>query len=185
MGTDQIRCERHPEYLVVARSQTGKEAVDRLWSESIGVAYAAVKPVSGDPLEALPIEAKPHVHAAIMRRLMAIDSPKKHNLEQWIQLGKQALLHRQNGNPQRDQQGRFLAVADLWEDDASGKPQIAYMATSKRTWSAEEDIDLGICALETAAWHPPDHLELRQEGSKHSHPLVQWTAKRLLKKIDQ
>ena len=150
------------------------------------MAYSAVKPVSGDPLDALLAETTllPHIRSAAMRRLMAIDSPNKHSLKQWISLAKKSLQHREKGTSKRDQQGRFIAVADLWET-TSDHSSIAFMATSRRAWSNEEEVDLAICALETAARHPPNHMTLLQEGKEHQHPLIKWTAERLLKKIAQ
>ena len=75
----------------------------------------------------------------------------------------------------------FRAVPDLWkETDAPSESVIAYMATSKRLWSDQPDIDLTICALEAAARQPPHHQSLLKEGLSHPNPLVQDTASRLL-----
>ena len=156
-------------------------AYERLWSEALGLAYASAKPITGDPLSALPESIYPHIRSAVMRRLMAIDPPSTHNLNTWIDLGKNTMLTRKNGSPKRDTQATFRSVPDLWDDTSPYSDQtIAYMATSKRLWSQNPEIDLAISTLEAAARQPPHHNELLEEGLKHPDPLVQATATRLL-----
>ena len=161
-------------------------AHDRLWSEALGLAYAAAKPITGDPVDALPENLHPHIHAAIMRRLMAIDPPSTHKLSTWVELGQNSLQKRKKGSPKRDQQVTFRAVPDLWKETTSPSgPVIAYMATSKRLWSSQQNIDLAICALEAAARNPPHHISLLEEGKQHPNLLVQATATRLLTTIQE
>lgn len=161
-------------------------AYDRLWSEALGLAYAAAKPITGDPLDALPVAIHPHVRAAVMRRLMAIDPPSTHNLKTWVDLGKNAMGERKNGSAKRDAQATFRSVPDLWDENSPhAEHSIAYMATSKRLWSENPESDLAICTLEAAARQPPHHVNLLEEGVKHTDPLVQATAQRLLSVIKQ
>jgi hypothetical protein len=160
-----------------------EQASERLWSEALGMAYSKSEPVSGDPLDALPERLHPHVRAAAMRRLMALEPPRQHSLEEWIRLGQEVLSQRQGGSGKRDQMGRFLAAADLWVP-GTDQPSIAYMATSRRTLSTDPSADLAICALEAAARRPPAHLPLLEEGTRHPSPEVRETAERLLQKVD-
>ena len=156
---------------------------ERLWSEAIGMSYVGVKPVTGDPIEVLDAKHSVHVHSALARRLLQIDTPSTHKLSTWVELAEKCLVARAYGAGSRDVEVRFQAAADLWEGDVS--QSVVYMATSRRLVSTDPHIDLHIAILEAAARIPPAFQPLLQEGLEHHHPLVQQTAKRLLSKITQ
>ena len=159
-----------------------EENQDRLWSEAIGIAYTGVKPVTGEPLDILPQKYLPHIHSALARRLLQIDAPNTHKLSTWVELAQNSLNKRAGKKISRDVASRFQAAADLWDSDIQ-EESIAYMATSRRLVSDDISIDLHIAILEGAARIPPAYEPLLEEGLDHSHPLVQKTASRLLKKI--
>ena len=194
-GAPSASCGKEKEWAVVHSAANGVRAAwnwrdpemaaqsaERLWSEALGMAYAKAEPVTGDPLDALPGELHPHVRAAAMRRLMALEPPRQHTLQEWVRLGQQVLSQRLDGSPKRDQMGRFLAAADLWEQTEE-LPSIAYMATSRRLVAEDPAADLAICALEAAARQPPAYLPLLEEGKRHPAEAVRRTAERLLRKV--
>lgn len=158
-----------------------KYAQERLWSEALGMAYAGLRPVTGDPLDVLGADKQAHVHSALTRRLMQIDAPSSYKLSTWLELALRCRASRASKIHSRDIASRFQAAADLWEEDDA--PSIAYMATSRRLYSPEVEIDMLIALLEAAARIPPAHLPLLEEGAQHAHPMVQKTAKRLLSKV--
>ena len=111
-----------------------------------------------------------------------VEQKCQHTLQEWVRLGQQVLGQRQGGSPKRDQMGRFLAAADLWEQTEE-LPSIAYMATSRRLVAEDPAADLAICALEAAARQPPAYLPLLEEGARHPAEAVRRTAERLLRKV--
>lgn len=159
--------------------QAANQAKARLWSEAIGEAYAQAKPVTGDPLEALPPELAPHIRSAAARRLLSIDAPDALPLNGWLKLLQEALLQRKNGSAHRDREYKFIAAENLYLDKISGVDSIAYMATSERPTHSEEDLDLIFCILEAAARRPPHNKELISEATEHPNPFVQQRAKQL------
>ena len=157
---------------------------ERLWSEALGMAYSGIKPVTGNPKDVLEEEKVVHIHSALTRRLLQIDSPKTHRLGTWVELAEHCLQARAAHVEGKDIISRFQAAADLWVETDS-LPNIAYMATSRRLFSPDPHIDLHIAILEAAARIPPAHLPLLKEGLSHENQLVQQTAKRLLAQIDK
>ena len=157
---------------------------ERLWSEAIGVAYTGIKPVTGEPFDVLSTEFHPHVRSALARRLLQIDAPQTHKLSTWVELAQKCAKKRAGSKRSRDIESRFQAAPDLWESSIQ-EYNIAYMATSRRLVSEDVEIDFTIAVLEAAARIPPAHIPLLEEGSIHEHPLVQQTAKRLLKQIQE
>ncbi|MEC7985594.1 MAG: hypothetical protein VX278_10560 [Myxococcota bacterium] len=165
------------------RDPTEKQrAKERLWSEALGFAYTGVKPVTGDPLDVLPSDLKPHIHSAIARRLIRIHSARSYKLSTWVELAENSLQERQNGQGKRNSEHKFIAAADLWSE-TEDLANVAYMATSRRLWSEDSRIDLHIAILEAVARQPPAHLPLLEEGLQHANPLVRKTAQRLLSKL--
>ena len=160
-----------------------KKYQDRLWSESLGMSYSGTRPVTGEPLDILPTEYRPHIHSGLTRRLLQIDPPSTHNLATWVELAENCLVARVQNKSDRDVESRFQAAADLWED--SEDASISYMATSRRLYTPDTHIDLHIAILEAAARMPPAHMPLLEEGKGHAHPLVRSTAIRLMKKIQE
>ena len=161
-----------------------KRAQERLWSEALGVAYTTIKPVTGDPIDAISTDLLPHIHSALTRRLLRIHSAHTYKLSTWVELAQNSLKKRQKGSAKREAKGKFIAAADLWTP-TEGYPSIAYMATSRRLWSTDSEIDLYIAVLEAVARQPPAHKPLLEEGLVHPSPLVQKTAQRLLLKIGE
>ena len=163
------------------------KASDRLWSESLAVAYSGSKPVTGDPVSALGDKHAHHIRAAIMRRLMQIDTPDSLKLMDWVALAKKTWTARENNSQAKpDPKRKHMAVANLWPRNATppaGSTNGAYMATSRRLIADDATIDWQLCALETAARMPPHHESLLQEGLQSEHTWVSWTAKRLLSSI--
>ena len=45
-----------------------KKYQDRLWSEALGMAYAGIRPVTGEPLDVLSEEHLAHIHSGLTRR---------------------------------------------------------------------------------------------------------------------
>ena len=158
-----------------------EENIERLWSESLGIAYFNSTPITGDPFDALEERHHVHIRSAAMRRLLAIDAPNTKNIEDWIAEGEQALIVRENGSAYRDRnKNNFLAVSDLWTESASISENIVYMATSRRPTHKDPHIDMILAILEGAARRPPNNKILLEEATKYPHPLVQESAQRLL-----
>ncbi|MBM74713.1 MAG: hypothetical protein CMK59_04885 [Proteobacteria bacterium] len=160
--------------------QRAENIKSRLWSEALGEAYAFSKPVSGDPVDALPKELLPHIRSAATKRLLSIDSPDSLPLNGWLKLVKEALKTRHQGSAHRDQKQKFIAAENLYLDRIEGIDSIAYMATSERPTHENEDLDLIFCILEAAARRPPHNQKLLNEALEHSNTFVQKRAEQLL-----
>lgn len=158
-------------------------AVDRLWSEAVGRAYAKANTINGNPLDALPQGAHRHIRAAVVRALLDRTPARSHDLNGWIQQANMALRRRDTAHPPRGQrQTPFRSAPELWPTDLPGEehfPATAYLGTARRTHTSDNDVDLAICILEAVGRTPPVHDVLMQEGMRHPDEQVRWTAKRL------
>lgn len=155
---------------------------DRLWSESISLAYAAARPISGIPMDLLP-EKSAHIHSAVVRKLMELEKPNSHSLEEWVHLVESVLAQRHPQKGRRDTDLNVSDFSDLWEE--SENPSVVLMGTSRREVSSNSQTDISICVLETAARIPPVSKSLLQEGLGSNHSEVSRTAERLIRKIKE
>jgi hypothetical protein len=155
---------------------------DRLWSESISLAYAAARPISGIPMDLLP-EKSAHIHSAVVRKLMELENPNSHSLEEWVHLVESVLAQRHPQNGARDTDLNVADFSDLWEE--SEHPSIVLMGTSRREVSSNSQTDISICVLETASRIPPISESLLEEGLNSDHPEVSRTASRLMRQLKE
>ena len=161
-------------------------AAQAVWSEATLRAYSLIDVVSGDPLDAVPPEAVPHVRAAAAARLLR-KLPKgdheRRDLDSIVTEVAAALAHRAPDDASSKRPQNPMGAVDLWPTDRPGDAAmtaIPYMATSRRTRADDPTADLTICVLEAAARSPEDWSAQLREGADHTDPTVRWTAQRLL-----
>jgi hypothetical protein len=154
---------------------------ERLWSEAIALSFSDARPIGGAPLDYLSTDKHPFVHAAVVRKLMELEAPNQHSLEDWIALTKNILEQRHPQNEIRAEVKKRADYADLWEDNPH--PNISLMGTSRREYSNVQETDIAICILESAARIPPIATELFDSGAMFPDPAVVRTAERLKAKI--
>ena len=156
--------------------------VDRLWSEAIARAFASARPIGGGVLDILPADKRPFVHAAVVRKLMELEAPSQHTLEDWVQLTQTVLDQRHPQNDNRNTAQPWADYADLWVE--SSHDSIALIGTSRREYSSVPESDIAICVLETAARIPPLHQPLFAEAQDSPVPEIQRTAQRLMSLLE-
>lgn len=157
--------------------------IERLWSEAIAHAFVETRPVSGQILALIPEDKVPFVHAAVVRKLMELESPNQHDLNGWIQLTRTVLAQSHSSNDSKISVQPWSDYADLWVD--SHHNSIMLMGTTQREFSENPEIDIAICVLETAARLPPIHQPIFDEALKSPSEKVQRTAQRLLGLINE
>ncbi len=157
-----------------------------VWSEAMVHAYALVDIVSGDPLDAVPAAAVPHVRAsagALLVQNLPRTAPANRTLDSLVDDLDQALARRVPDDHLARHPRQPIGALELWPTDAPGDarvPAIPYLATSRRTVSADRRVDLTICMLEALARSPLDWSAALEAGEAHPDPAVRWTATRLL-----
>lgn len=147
--------------------------VDRFWSESLSLAYAATPEVTGAPLDHLPEGAVRHVHAGATFRLMELKGPAAFpTVSAWVDAVQAALLTRSATPyhppppppPKSKKQDELLAESNvpggmfqgkenLWDGDMAGDeawPATFFWGTARRTWLPDARADIEICVLESA-----------------------------------
>jgi hypothetical protein len=162
--------------------QRAKQDSERLWSEAIALSFSAARPVGGAPLDILPKDKHPFIHAAVVRKLMELESPNQHSLDEWVQLTLTVLNQRHSQSKTRAPVPPRADYADLW-DNNSTHPSIPLMATSRREYADIQEADIAICILETAARLPPISSELFEAATTSKYPAVVRTTLRLQAKL--
>ena len=113
-----------------------------------------------------------------------MERPQRRDLAGWVlRLGE--VLAERATVPRPAPGGRFLlGMEGMWREDGSEEgtiPAVQYLVTSRRALVADdEEADLAVCVLEAAA-RLGGVRNLLVEGRTHAHPLVRWTAERLLR----
>jgi hypothetical protein len=159
------------------------ELQDHLWAEAIGTAFSGVNKITGNTFDVIPQKYHPHINAAAARRLFQLEEANKRSLNEWTEHLNQLLQQRNNKPESRNEQRKFLAVADLWKPNDHTDESINYLATSKRLFSVEPHIDIQICILEAVARKPPIDKSIIQSGLQSDNIEVKRTAQRLLTQL--
>lgn len=161
-----------------------KQLQERLWAESLGIAYSGVSEITGNPLDIVPKEYHSHVRAAAAYRLFQMEESGQQTLVEWTNILEKKLELR-NPRPEKiNQQRKFMAAPNFGTKELSLEDSILYLATSRRLFSKDSKIDSTICLLEAEIRKPPVNQKLIEEGLEHPSPLVQQTATRLLETLD-
>lgn len=162
------------------------EAVRGLfWAETMGSTYTRAHTITGDPLDHLPEEARPHIRAAAAVAMARTPPPEGTPSLDSIARELNSMLARRG--PTREEgsahDGPWRPRADLWPIDRPGDgaiPAVVFMGSSRRAWAMDDpDADLRIAVLEAWARLNPTAMHLVDEGLADPHPLVVFTAERL------
>ncbi|RME26889.1 MAG: hypothetical protein D6798_05745 [Deltaproteobacteria bacterium] len=155
------------------------------WAETMGSSYTRAQTITGDPLDVLPPEAVPHIHAAAAVAMARTPPPEGTPSLARLAQDLAAMLRRRG--PTRPKgapvSGPWRPRADLWPIDRPGEgeiPAVVFLGASRRAWAADDELaDLRICVLEAWARLNPHEQGLLAEGLADDHPLVRFTAARL------
>lgn len=155
---------------------------EQLWGNALRYAYEDAAPVTGHPLDHLPPEAIPHVHAALAWRLWALEGALPRDLAKWQARLSEALASREGptATPSRQMSRTFR---DLWPELLPGEealPRVAYFTGATRTRSEDTATDALLALMEAAARADPPGTALLISGLSHASREVRWTAARLL-----
>lgn len=155
----------------------------RFWAEVTFRAFLERETLSGELLDVLPIEAAPHVRAAVAWRLLRLERGEMLSLEDWVVRLTEALAARQEVEAPNTRAPLYIEVDDLWgwdrEDDAQ-VPALPYLTSARRAVSLDLEEDLTICVLEAVARHAKQADSVLLDGTSSAYPLAAWTAERLL-----
>ncbi len=162
-----------------------KQLLERLWAESLGIAYSGATEITGNPLDSIPEEYHPHVRAAAAYRLFQSEESGQYSLVEWTDILETKLKLRARKKEKINQQRKFMAAPNFGTKEISAETSILYLATSRRLFSPDTKTDISICLLEAEIRKPPVNEELIKEGLAHPAPLVQQTAKRLLETLEK
>ena len=158
---------------------------ERLWAESLGIAYSGATEITGNPLDSIPEEYHPHVRAAAAYRLFQSEESGQYSLAEWTDILDAKLKLRSRKKEKINQQRKFMAAPNFGTKEVSAEASILYLATSRRLFSPDTKTDISICLLEAEIRKPPVNEELIKEGLAHPALLVQQTAKRLLDTLEK
>lgn len=154
---------------------------DQLWAEALLYAYDRSLTLSGAPLDSLPEDAAPHVHAALAWRLMALSGAESHSLDGWTQVLQEAAEAR-TVTTLEDRPRRALASIPAL-DPPEGPQTRSWLGVSRRLHSPDAATDRKLCVLEAAA-RLPGSLPLLEAGTADGDASVQETAARLLRVLE-
>ncbi|MFT5681307.1 MAG: hypothetical protein ACI8RZ_002213 [Myxococcota bacterium] len=163
----------------------GSLAAGRLWSEALQDAYSISAEVVGNPLDILPDQARPHIHAAAALRLIRQAPDALPTLAQWSQALDTALERRIWQDAPTQPAGRTARYPDLWPRDLPGEqdiPAVIYPSSSRRAVSDDPLIDRQIALLEALARVNPMRRAILLEATEHPDSTVRWSAQRLLER---
>ena len=160
----------------------GNAMVQQLWAKALDVSYTKAGIVAGNPIDYLPEEARPHIHAAASAHLMRMEGATSFSLQEWANRTQRALDARLKGKDMRPPRAYVQQKSqNSWPSDTKDDahiPATYYMADGRRTFHSDANIDLLITTLEAAS-RSQNGQNLVEEGKKSSIPLVRWTAMRL------
>lgn len=161
----------------------GAAAVDLIWAHATDISYEHSGVVAGNPLDYLPVEAKPHVYAAATYHTMKSESVEKFDLAGWTTQIITVLNSRLKPHQgQAKTPFRRKTISTDWSTDSLGDdniPAVYYMTDGRRATSEDKETDIAICILEAAA-RLPNGQSLLFKSKLDDRPLVKWTANRLL-----
>ena len=163
----------------------GRLMVDRFWSEAVRLSYLEQR-IVGDPLDHLPLEAAPHIRAAITRRLLEDAPSPQPTLADWVTVAEAALAARSEA-PQapmsiRNRRKAKLWVRDRWQEDGEGEdtiPATFYMGSARRPTDPDPAIDLQLCLMEGIAGQSWATHSLFKQVEASETAVVAWSARRL------
>ena len=161
--------------------------VERVWSEALDVSYQRARRVVGNPLDVLPAEAVPHVHAALVWRLLELEGERA-TLDEWSTRLEEALAARIRGSARSEGRLRQRHVIGLWIEVYPGEEVFtpALLMGSARRVTAEDPLaDAIICVLEVNARMPSPSMDLMLKALDYPDPAVRWTAARLIQVLDR
>lgn len=195
----QDRVDAARAYAEMLRESTGDEAwfgtilVDRFWAMWVHSAYAWSEETSGDLLDYLPTEARPHVTMSAtywtLKRLHPNDRSSL-DLAETMEQAAQTLKKRSENTEQPKEPIRVTSYGHqaFWTHDKEGEgaiPSAYCMGPGRRAVSRDPEVDLQIAALEAGAHLiPPAPAEyfLGVLDSERD-PVVRWTAARLVSQL--
>lgn len=161
---------------------------ERIWAEAILFAYRRVTELSGDPLDVLPPEAVPHIHAAAAWQLVSVEGDEERTLAQWGERIDEVLASRLKGKGGPVGVGtRGTPVKNLWVQLYAGEEifeQVLYLGQAKRVRAADPSADRLVCVLEAIGRAPNRPAKLFVEALDHPNREVRWTAARLIQALD-
>jgi hypothetical protein len=159
------------------------EMMSGFWSLALAFSLSSTPEVSGDVLDVVPEQARPHVHAAAAMRMMELEDPSSRNLKGWVDALEAALKKRIRAAPSWKRPKSTPPVVQVWQRRKAkwaGIPTEVYMKEARRVVSSDFRSDLAIVLLEAAARSEPTPHALILEGMAHPDPLVQFTANEIL-----
>jgi hypothetical protein len=159
------------------------EVMSGFWSLALAFSLSITPEVSGDVLDVVPEQARPHVHAAAAVRMMELEDPSSRNLKGWVDALEAALKKRIRAAPSFEKPKAKPRVGQIWQRRKAkwaGIPTEVYMKEARRVVSSDFRSDLAIVLLEAAARSEPTPHALILEGIDHPGPLVQFTANEIL-----
>ncbi|MDG1481208.1 MAG: hypothetical protein P8R54_16570 [Myxococcota bacterium] len=154
----------------------GRQQREALWALASALVYVEAPTVSSAPLAVLPLEAHPHIRAAMAWRLLHLSS----SADLSTLTARLADAPSADSMPPVRQPRALVGLLDTWGEAVP--PETAttttWMGISTRVVSTEATVDGTIALLEAAARQPgQDHLI--KQALAHADPLVVWTAQRL------
>ncbi|MCB9762610.1 MAG: hypothetical protein H6739_22615 [Alphaproteobacteria bacterium] len=162
-----------------------ERVVDRIHARALVLSYRDATEVAGDPLDALPPRAHPHVRAAAAWRLWQLEGRQARSFEAWAARFAEALAARRSPDWALPDERLPAppAFEDLWIDDPP-QPRVPYLDRPWRALHPDPTLDALICLLEAAARHTrlKGSRAVLVEAQAHPDPLVAATATRLLSK---
>jgi len=166
-----------------AAGPLGPRLADRLWAESLLAAYSAAERVTGDPLDLLPEQTRPHIYAAAARRLMQDEDHT--GISEWTAALDDALARRGTGLRSDVRPGGVPAHWRELKPGEEGLPWVAYLRNQRRALGQSEAAERLICLLEANARRENLDRGLIEESLEHPDRLVRWTAARTAGRLKQ
>ena len=154
----------------------GRQQREALWALASALVYVEAPTISSAPLEVLPVEAHPHIRAAMAWRLLRLsDSADLDTLT-----ARLADTPLEDSMPPARQPRALVGLPDSWGDAVPpvDAKTTTWMGISTRVVSPEATVDGTIALLEAAA-RQPGREDLIGQALAHTDPLVAWTAQRL------
>jgi hypothetical protein len=157
--------------------------VDGYWALATGMAMQHASVLSGDMLDHVPKEARPHVRGAAATRLMSEVSDPALDLQDWADRIYGVLVQRAGKQPRATRHGQYWVPKAKWSRKAAseaGMPVIPNQGSAPRVVAEAPEIDMLLCVLEAAARLDPVPIALLEQGRSHTDPKVRWTSEQLL-----
>ncbi len=155
--------------------------VGRFWALYFANVYRRAAEVDGTPLDVYPEEAWPHARAAATVRLHALGRLQGGYAEQLTQL-REALAHRKVVSTGRGEGSDLVYVPELGAPVTDG-PTVSFLGAPRRALGADEEQDLRMCLVESAARTATPQVALLREAAAGDDPRVAAEARRLLEEL--